>query len=312
MTNTVNENLSMAKRNRPATFSEMFGNLEEIAALEKIVKEKKVTTFLFQGDRGCGKSTAARIAARELGASNVGLTELNISDARGIDDARKIIEDCRYLPRDGGKNVIILNEIQGSNKFFQNALLEILEDPPKNTYFILCTTNPEKLISPIKSRCSQYTFSPLSAIASRKFIKYILDKEGKELHKDITKEIPKKTDGVPRETLSLLEKVLSADTDKQRLKIIQNYSGSAEDEVVISLCRALMKKSSWKEVSKILKSITTDPESTRWGVLGYFNVVLLNSGKLEAAGIVETFSESFIDSGKAGLTLACYTVICGE
>lgn len=304
--------LSMAKKHRPQTFSEVFGNTEEISSLEKIIKDKSVSTFLFQGDRGCGKSTCARIAAKELGASAIGTTELNISDARGIEDARNIIESCQYLPRDGGSNVFILNEIQGANKFFQNTLLEILEEPPKKTYFILCTTNPESLIAPIRSRCSQFTFAPLSSISARKFIKSILDKEEKELSKDVIKEISKKTDGIPRETLSLLEKVLCADTEKKQLRIIKDYSGSSEDEAVIDLCRAFMNNSSWKEISKILKTIKVDPESVRYGVLGYFNSVLLNKGNFFSAGVIETFSESFINSGKAGLTLACYTVVCGD
>ena len=306
------QELSMAKKFRPQVFSEIFGNFEEISSLEKIVQKKKVTTFLLQGERGCGKTTCAKIMARELGASSIGLMELNISDTRGIDDARRIIDNCQYLPRDMGSNVIILNEIQGANTFFQNALLEILEFPPKNTYFILCTTNPETLSKAIKSRCTQYTFSPLPPIVSRKFIKSILEKEGKELSKDIIKEISKKADGIPREILSLLEKVLNADNDKQRLKILLNYSGRAEDETTKGLCQGLMNKSSWKEIAKILKSIKKDPESCRWDIIGYFNTVLLNSGKMQAAEIIEVFSESFIMTGKAGLTLACYTIIKEE
>jgi len=301
--------LPLARKYRPKDFSELFGNKEEVKSLEKTVEQKKVTTFLLYGERGCGKTTCAKIMAEKLGAGAMGISELNISNTTGVDAARQIIEESGYMARDMGSKVVILNEVQMASKNWMNAMLEILEQPPSNTYFILCTTNPEKLIKPVKSRCSQFKFSPLSPVVSQQLIKSILTKEDQELSKEVIRNIAKKTEGIPREIITLLEKVLSVEEEEQQLRILQDYQGVSETEDIRNLCKALLKGSTWKTVSGILKSIKEEPESVRYAVLGYMNVVLLNSGKKEAAEIIAGFSESFIQSGRAGLTLACFEIV---
>ena len=301
-------NLPLARKYRPSSFGEMFGNVNELKALEKTVQEKRVTTFLLYGDRGCGKSTASRIIAKELGAG-LGLREMNISHTTGVDAARQMIDDCRYAAPDGKPTVIILNEIQGASKAFQQAILEILEEPPKNTYFILCTTNPEKLLKPVKSRCSQFRFSPLSLIIGRRFIKSILKKENQELDKEIINGILKATEFIPREILTLLEKVLKVDENK-RAKIIENYIVSDASEEVNTLCKLLLKRENWKIIAKVVNSIREDPETVRRKILGYMSVVLLRTGKRQAAVVMECFRDNFFETGKSGLVLACYSSIC--
>ena len=286
-------NLPLARKYRPVSFKEMFGNVDELKALEKTVQEKKVTTFLLYGDRGCGKSTASRIIAKELGVG-LGLREMN----------------CRYSAPDGKPTVIILNEIQGASKAFQQAILEILEEPPKDTYFILCTTSPEKLLKPVKSRCSQFRFSPLSLIMGRKFIRSILKRENQELGGEIINKILKATEFIPREILTLLEKVLKVDENK-RAKIIENYIVSDVSEEINTLCQLLLKKENWKIIAKVVNSIKEDPETVRRKILGYMGIVLLRTGKRQAAVVMDCFRDNFFETGKSGLVLACYSSICG-
>jgi len=305
--NNHNE-LPLSRKYRPESFDEMFGNIDELKSLKITVQEKKVTTFLLYGDRGCGKSTASRIIAKELGAG-IGLKEMNISNTTGIDSARKMIDDCRYCAPDGKPTVIVLNEIQGASKAFQQSILEILEEPPKDTYFILCTTNPEKLSKPVKSRCSQFRFSPLSLIIGRKFIKDILGKENQELSKEVINGVLKATDCIPREILTLLDKIFKIDEAK-RGKLIQNYVTSDISEEVNILCQLLLKKENWKVIAKVVQNIKEDPETIRMKILGYMGIVLLRSGKRQAAVILECFKDNFFETRKSGLILACYSSIC--
>ena len=299
--------LPLSRKYRPQTFDDMFGNIDEIKSLRETVKERKVTTYLLYGDRGCGKSTCSRIIAKELGVG-IGLRELNISNTTGIDAARAIIADLRYQPSDGKGNVIILNEIQGASKAFQKSMLEILEEPPKNTYFILCTTNPEKLLKAVKSRCSQFRFSPLSMVTGRRFVKHILEQEKQTLEKDIIANLLKVTECIPRETLVLLDKILKVEPKRQQ-KLINNYVASDANEEVNVLCQLLLKKADWKIIAKVIKSIREEPETIRRQVMGYMGVVLLNSGKRQAAVVMECFRENFFDTGKNGIILACYSCI---
>lgn len=301
----MKENLPLSRKYRPESFDDMFGNIDEIESLKQTVQEGKVTTFLLYGDRGCGKTTSARIIAKEKGIK-AGIKEYNISNTTGIDAARGIIDDCRYMGLDG--NCIILNEIQRASVGFQNAILEILEEPPKGTYFILCTTNPEKLLDPVKSRCSKFRFSPLSLVMGRKFIKNILTQENQELEKELITGIVKKTEGIPREILVLLDKVLKIKPEK-RAKIIENYIGGEVTEEIRTLCQMLLKKNLWKSIAKVLKHIKGEPENIRRAILAYAGAVLLNSGNIQAAVIIETFQENFYDSGKAGLYFACFSCV---
>jgi hypothetical protein len=110
--------------------------------------------------------------------------------------------------------------------------------------------------------------------------------------------------------LVLLEKV-SGITDEKVMQEIISMGEEAEKEV-IDLCRALIGKKDWDAIKAILKGLKdTEPEKVRYAVLGYMNAVLLASGNRKAAEAIECFSDPFYNTGKAGLTLACYQVIIG-
>ena len=193
----------------------------------------------------------------------------------------------------------------------QNALLKILEDTPKHVYFILCTTDPQKLIAAIKNRCQQFQVTTLNDREIYKILKRTVIAEGETLDKEVYDQIIQDCVGTPRLALQILEQVLAVDEDK-RLDTAKQKA--AEYSEVIELCRALLNNNSWKVIAGILKGIKTqEPESIRRMVLGYAQAILLNGQTNDRAGLVlQEFAEPTYNSGFVQITYACYSVCRNE
>ena len=300
------ENLPLHRKYRPQSFEEIIGNKALLNSLTTVI-EKNVTTFLFQGPSGCGKTTIARVIAKKFGARDMDIKELNISNTRGIDAARTIIENAGFKAFGGVAKVYILDEIHRSTVDFQNSMLKILEEPPRNTYFILCTTEPEKLLKTIRNRCTTYQVRSLTIPESVKLInRVIIEEKRRRFPKEAIQEIAFAADGCPRDCLKILDSVIDIEDDKELVEAIKDFS--LEKKEVIDLCRALLAKKKWKEVSGLIKSISDEPENTRYAVLGYMASVLLNKPNDSAAIIIEEFKDSFMYTKRAGLVSACYAV----
>ena len=155
------EKMELYRKYRPSTLDEMVGNEATIKSL-KAELENGSHVFLMTGPAGCGKTTLARIMAKEVNAGPLSIHEINSAENRGIDTAREIMEQMRYNPSDGDAIVWILDEMHQITSAGQNALLKALEDTPEHCYFFLCTTDPQKLIAPLKTRCSIINVKPLT------------------------------------------------------------------------------------------------------------------------------------------------------
>jgi len=297
--------MSLITKYRPEDFDEVYGNDSMLDSLKSAIlnEDRRPSTYLLHGPSGCGKTTLARIISNYLGCKKP--KEYNISDTRGIDAARSIIEKVWYHTF-GVARVIILNECHMATKEFQNAVLEVLEEPPPQTYFILCTTEPEKLLKTILTRCTQFQVSTLTTKMMRALIADVADAEEVELDPDTIGTIAKAAEGSPRSGLSILSKIINLDEDGIE-EAIEEVKTSEQHG--IDLCRALMKRAKWKTVATILKEITDEPETVRYQVMGYFSSVLLKNGDAWAAYILTSFVETnFMYSKKPGLVLTCYQI----
>lgn len=194
----------------------------------------------------------------------------------------------------------------------QNALLKMLEEPPSHVYFILCTTEPQKLLKTVKGRCSSFVMEPLNDKQMMRLLRNVTRKEKATVGKDVLWEIINRSDGLPRHALQMLNQVLHTPVQKQ-IKILKEYKD--EEEQIITLCRELIKSNrSWNLVRKTLEALDkqkTDPEAIRRVVLGYCKAVLLNSDNRTAAQIMEQFIDPFYDTGFPGVVFACYAVVKG-
>ncbi len=295
---------------RPKTFEEFLGNESVVKVLKSLLsKVKHPHSYLFYGEPGCGKTTLARIIGNYLKCNETDILEINISDNRGIDTARSIIEKCHTAPMFGDRMLIILDEVHKSTNDFQNAMLKILEEPPTHVYFVLCTTEPVKVLKTVRSRCSEYEVNRLYPKEIRVLIEKVVSNEKLKLTEDQQNKIEECADGCPRTILMFLEKIKELN-DEEIEQSILSFKG--EKEEVIMLCRRLMKKdSSWETIAKTIKKIEEEPETVRRAILGYCSAILLKEKNVRAALIIDCFKDNFYDSGKAGLIAACYEVVVG-
>lgn len=305
--------MSLYHKYRPTGFSNFVGNTNTVVALDaELRKDDPSHVYLFHGPTGCGKTTLARIVAYNLGCRDSDLQEIDAADFRGIDTVRDIRKRVAFKPLCSDARVWILDECHNLVSLAQTALLKLLEEAPPHAYFVLCTTDPQKLLPTIRGRCQQYQVAPLEEDNMCSFLADIAGRETKEeLDNELAEAIARESEGRPRNALQILEQVLSL-SPKKRMEAVKQFAEVQSQ--TIELCRHLLSKGcNWRGTSKIVSGLRKeDPEKVRRAVLGYCSSVLLKGRNDRAAVIIECMERPFYDSGFAGLVFACYEIVCGE
>lgn len=301
--------MALAKKYRPSELAELYGNSDLVTSLESVLKrdaEHIPHCFMFTGKPGCGKTTLGRIVSKVLDCHDSEYHEYNAASIRSIDAIREIEKNCQYPPMEGSSRVWLFDEVHQYRSDSQEAMLKMLEEAPNHAFFILCTTDPQKLKKSLISRCVCFEVKPLDEDEMIDMLIEISAAENVKLPEKVASKIAITSDGSPREALQMLEKIKDLNP-KEMLKSIERMESA--EILSIELCRALLSKRTWSEVSKLIKGLDEEPEQIRHIVLGYANSVLLAKNNPQAALIIECFSPNFYDSGKAGLTLACYQCV---
>lgn len=299
---------SLAVKYRPKMLKDFLGNESTIKSLRTMMEREEIPhTLLFTGPSGCGKTTLARIVAARLKCSQYDFTENNAADFRGIDSVRDILRQMTLAPMSGPYRVWLLDECHQLSKDAQHALLKALEDTPKHVYFLLATTDPEKLLPTIRTRCVTFDVKPLNDNLMGTLLKSVLQKEGVDnVPQEALDQIVQDSLGSARMALSVLDGIINMEPADMLEAAKQTTS---QQNAAIDLCRALIGKRPWKEIAKIIQGLDQDPESVRRAVLGYASAVLLKSGQPQAWVVLDSFRQDFFTTGKAGLALAAYAAV---
>lgn len=197
----------------------------------------------------------------------------------------------------------------------QEAMLKWLEDCPKHVIIVLATTDPQKLIKTILTRCNKFQMNLLSREEMRVLVEWVLDNEEIALPKKVVSEIIKKSEGSPRNALTLLDNVIEMEDEDAAMEILEGGTGEGSKET-IDLCRLLMDgRATWKQYQSLLGAIKDEPESVRYSVLGFFNSVILrekDEKKIKrAVAVLECFSDNYYDTKKSGLIYSCFSAYHG-
>jgi DNA polymerase III subunit gamma/tau len=223
--------LVLARKWRPKRFAELVGQEHVVRALTNALDSGRVHhAYLFSGTRGVGKTTIARIFAKSLncergtGADPCGecetclaidagryidLLEIDAASNTGVDNVRDLIENAQYMPSRGRYKVYLIDEVHMLSKQAFNALLKTLEEPPEHVKFLFATTDPEKLLVTVLSRCLQFNLKRLDLPQIEGQIAKILEAEGIAVESGAIRQLAKAADGSLRDGLSLLDQAIA-------------------------------------------------------------------------------------------------------
>ena len=241
--------ITLYRKYRPSSFSEVSGENEIVKSLKLSLKNKSMAhAYLFSGPRGVGKTTIARLIAKGVNCLNLkengepcnecknckainegrfsDLIEIDAASNRSIDEIRSLKEKINYQPVEGLKKVYIIDEAHMLTKEAFNALLKTLEEPPAHVIFILATTELEKILPTIISRCQRYDFKPLDLEEMKAGLEHILKEENLSMADDVYPVIYENSSGSMRDSISILERLIVAANGKEiNLKIAEDTLG---------------------------------------------------------------------------------------
>lgn len=244
---------------RPQSFEEVAGQKHVTQTLKNAIKENKIAhAYLFCGPRGTGKTSIAKILAKAINCEHpergvpcnqcdncIAITkgehpdilEIDAASNNGVDEVRELIEKVKYAPIKGRYKVYIIDEVHMMSTGAFNALLKTLEEPPSHVVFILATTEPQKVLPTIISRCQRFDFTRLSTHDIVTYLEMVLKKEGVSYDLKALELVSQLADGGMRDSLSILEQCLAYSGQHLSVEDVNTVYGivSTQDKIAFIL-----------------------------------------------------------------------------
>lgn len=255
--------MSLYQEFRPKSFEDVAGQDAAVEYLRNIVKKANLGetiphAYVFFGGHGIGKTTLARIFAKQLHSDEADIYELDAaSTSRKIEDTRELIESAYTLPILSKYKVYILDEAHQLTKDSSSALLKTLEEPPAHVIFILCTTHAEKLLPTVRSRCQMIELKVPNVEQLSERLEHIAKEKKIKISREAIEIVAKNANNSYRDAVSNLESVIHS-YDEINLENIKNYFGENEFDLEMNMLRAISgkdKDASIKEIFNILKEV---------------------------------------------------------
>ena len=276
--------LVLARKWRPRRFAELVGQEHVVRALTNALETGRVHhAFLFTGTRGVGKTTIARIFAKSLNCERgtsadpcgecetclaidagryIDLLEIDAASNTGVDDVRELIDNAQYMPSRGKYKVYLIDEVHMLSKQAFNALLKTLEEPPEHVKFLFATTDPQKLLVTVLSRCLQFNLKRLDQEQIRGQISKILAAEGIAAEDGAVRLLAKAADGSLRDGLSLLDQAIAYTGGKLEETQVAAMLGTVDRTRVGALLEALADADGARLLDEVSKLAEFAPD---WG-----------------------------------------------
>ncbi|WP_290062733.1 DNA polymerase III subunit gamma and tau, partial [Amycolatopsis solani] len=268
--------LALYRKYRPATFAEVVGQEHVTDPLRTALSAGRINhAYLFSGPRGCGKTSSARIMARSLncakgptpdpcgecnscralapeGPGSVDVTELDAASHGGVDDARELRDKAFYAPAESRYRVFIIDEAHMVTTQGFNALLKIVEEPPEHVIFIFATTEPDKVLTTIRSRTHHYPFRLIPPSSMRALLERNIAAEGVEVEPSVYPLVIRAGGGSARDTQSVLDQLLA---------------GAGPDGVSYSRAVALLGVTDVALIDDMVDALSTEDAATVFGTV---------------------------------------------
>ena len=298
---------ALYRKFRPLNFSEMVGQEHITRTLRNQVIEQRVGhAYLFNGGRGTGKTSAAKILARAVNCLNpkdgepcneceickailsgslTDVVEMDAASNNSVEDIRAIRDEVKFLPTRAKYRVYIIDEVHMLSTGAFNALLKTLEEPPEHVKFILATTEPQKLPATILSRCQRFDFKRISTQDIIKRLEIICKESNIQISKEALELIAILSEGAMRDAISILERCAAEQTEEINEDKVRDLVGIPKITYINKLAKGIINKES-EEAINIVNTILEegkDIDNFLWEFIKYIKDILVykSTSKLE-------------------------------
>ena len=319
---------------RPSNLDELVGQQFISITLKQALLTKKIApAYLFNGPRGTGKTSSARIFAKSLNCqafdqptitpcckcdlcrqitdgSALDIIEIDAASNTGVENIREIIERSRFAPTQARWKVYVIDECHMLSTAASNALLKTIEEPPSRVVFILATTNPERVLNTIKSRCQKFDFRRISPSDIFQHLSEIAEKESIKYEIQALKMIAKRSNGGMRDAQSLLEQ-LNLLPEGITINNIQNLLGEVSESELTNLVKSLVENNpeSLIDTCNKLYDAGNEPLQIIIGLLNITRDLLLHTTNNKYSDLYYTSDEFRDELDKISKTINKSTII---
>jgi len=326
---------ALYRKFRPPVFSQIVGQEHITRTLRNQIMSGRVGhAYLFNGGRGTGKTSAAKVLARAVNCLNVhdgepcneceickaaisgsltDIVEMDAASNNSVEDIRSIRDEVNFLPTLAKYRVYIIDEVHMLSTGAFNALLKTLEEPPAHVKFILATTEPQKIPATILSRCQRFDFKKISDGDIAKRLEFVCKESNIEASKDALETIASLSEGAMRDALSILDRCLQDGTDKINVQKIKDLVGIPQIIYISSVVEKIINSDIEGAISAVDELLTDgkDLNNILWEMIKYVKDILVYKTSNQVKIYTEEEKKKIDELAKITTKEKLYDVIFG-